>query len=1406
VTPGNTADDERFTLTTYRYDTNQWILDRPERVLVTDERTNWVKEARFAYDGLGRLTNEMRYLDSGRPVLAARIVYDQYGNARQRTDARGYSIYNDYDPVFHTFPISETVEAGGGMSPLVASAQHDARFGVILRATDFNGVESTVQYDSFGRIVAHVAPGDSAEFPTRSFKYVICDDLRGWTYDYNATGALTLTTNHTPGTIASRVHAYQRERFGQADVIESVVYTDGLGRTISSQIEDEGGFSVLAAARYNSLGGERAKFLPHRSLGGYLPDTNAARTEFIQDAVGRTLKVTTPPDPNGVRHFARTEYLPLKTIAYDFEDTVAGGLHANTPTTTLADGLGRTFQRIEVNQQGAATGNYATTFTYDLRDNLLSVTDAQGNVKTSTYDGLGRKTSTRDPDKGYFQYVYDDVGNLLQTLDAKGQRNTFTYDGANRLLTQDHGSDGVIDVAYHYDSPAAEYADFQNVKGRLGYVVDQSGGSFYSYDARGNLVRTVKRVWRQSGRVEDYVFGSRYDSANRVFEAAFPDGDRVFYQFNRRGLLASVPGLVESIQYHASGQRHTLVLANGDVSRFHYDDRQRLRQLATTTLAAGTVQDLTYDMDGANNMLAMTDGRGLAPADPRNLTQSFALDDLYRLTRATGTGYGTINYSYDKIGNMLSQSSPDIADPRVNHGARMYGGAAGTSNRGGRNAGDSPGPHALSGTANGYAVSYDDNGNMLNARGNVYSWDTLDRLTAVTSTSGTTRFLYDAAGARVLKYTEGNPTNEVVYLSASYEIRQGRAVKFIFAGPVRVARVEGPLPVADRVTQHEVLYPGWNLVPIGVQVTNTSPQSVLATVNGAYDTVCKLHGDTYLTYIPGQSQNSLSNLTAGAAYWIHVQRNNCTLTLTGPRYEAPQVHLDPGWQALVFGGAGVASLPDLAATTPRLAAAWTFDNQFKRFQSYHAGVPAFLNRNFDLYPGQATLFQASDYTTVAMPTLQRKVYYYHEDHLGSGSVVTDWAGNVVEELYYYPFGLLRHRHAAHPDGYHSEYTFTGKEQDAESGLFYFGARYYDPVLCVFISVDPVAMNNPGVGLADSQRLNAYEYCGNNPLVLIDPDGRSWFSKAIKQIGNFLKQWMPTILGIGLSVMGFPVLGALVSSGLSAAMNGGSFKSFATGLAIGAVSGMVAGGITSAVGLDPSKLSGAVIRGGLTGAISGGAAAAVNGGDFGKGAAQGAIVGAITGAVSYGASSYGKQDFPTAVTRTLDVVNDLTWGALQTAAGSAWTTVNLTAGNLYAAISNAASPGSAEYARIDLSYFKETGAVVVTGGIKTGGGAVTLGPFVSAESRSVLGAYMPRATESFQYACVGPGDSIKVLDHELGHVAQSREMGPRFFIEGVRSFAHNLSSMMGNGGSFVNNLPLECDATVRARQAQGLGSR
>ena len=98
----------------------------------------------------------------------------------------------------------------------------------------------------------------------------------------------------------------------------------------------------------------------------------------------------------------------------------------------------------------------------------------------------------------------------------------------------------------------------------------------------------------------------------------------------------------------------------------------------------------------------------------------------------------------------------------------------------------------------------------------------------------------------------------------------------------------------------------------------------------------------------------------------------------------------------------------------------------------------------------------------AVLTFQQQLatkYYYHPDHLGSSSVVTDDSGTVVERTEFYPFGRSR---LEQRNDFESAYKFTGKERDKESGFDYFGARYYLPVVGSFISVDPlyVEMGEP----------------------------------------------------------------------------------------------------------------------------------------------------------------------------------------------------------------------------------------------------------------------------------------------------------------------------------------------------------
>ena len=66
--------------------------------------------------------------------------------------------------------------------------------------------------------------------------------------------------------------------------------------------------------------------------------------------------------------------------------------------------------------------------------------------------------------------------------------------------------------------------------------------------------------------------------------------------------------------------------------------------------------------------------------------------------------------------------------------------------------------------------------------------------------------------------------------------------------------------------------------------------------------------------------------------------------------------------------------------------------------------------------------------------------------------------------------------------WNAPYTFSGKEKDAETGYGYFGARYYDSGLSIWLSVDPMSDKYPS--------MSPYNYCANNPVILVDPDGNS----------------------------------------------------------------------------------------------------------------------------------------------------------------------------------------------------------------------------------------------------------------------------------------------------------------------------
>jgi len=156
------------------------------------------------------------------------------------------------------------------------------------------------------------------------------------------------------------------------------------------------------------------------------------------------------------------------------------------------------------------------------------------------------------------------------------------------------------------------------------------------------------------------------------------------------------------------------------------------------------------------------------------------------------------------------------------------------------------------------------------------------------------------------------------------------------------------------------------------------------------------------------------------------------------------------------------------------------------------------------------------------------VRFIHGDHLGSTNLLTDSTGAVVEQLEYTPYGSVSKKTGSQD----LAQKFTGQRLDETIGLYFYSARYYDPLTGRFLSADPAQPQ-----WSDPQDLNRYSYARNNPLKYIDPSGHGWFKKFFHK---FFKAAVAAVIAVGAAVLAAMVPGAqpllvagLVKTGLAA---------------------------------------------------------------------------------------------------------------------------------------------------------------------------------------------------------------------------------------------------------------------------------
>ncbi len=236
------------------------------------------------------------------------------------------------------------------------------------------------------------------------------------------------------------------------------------------------------------------------------------------------------------------------------------------------------------------------------------------------------------------------------------------------------------------------------------------------------------------------------------------------------------------------------------------------------------------------------------------------------------------------------------------------------------------------------------------------------------------------------------------------------------------------------------------------------------------------------------------------------------------------------------------------------------------------------------------------------PAYRPVFYYYHADRLGSSSVMTDWSGAVVQHYGYTAFGKERYKQETAAFEVTSRYT--GQKLDEDTGLYFYGSRYYDAELGRFVQPDSVVPS-----ATTSQALNRYTYVTNNPLKYDDPTGH----------GNWFKENIGTIITVALYFTPLAPIAPIIGAAVSTLVNHGTFTSFAVGMGIGFAAGYVAGSITGVNNMqgtsleqfmqDPIRVA---ANGALAGALSGAATSAVYGQNIGEGMLQG-MYGGLMGA-------------------------------------------------------------------------------------------------------------------------------------------------------------------------------------------------
>ena len=428
-----------------------------------------------------------------------------------------------------------------------------------------------------------------------------------------------------------------------------------------------------------------------------------------------------------------------------------------------------------------------------------------------------------------------------------------------------------------------------------------------------------------------------------------------------------------------------------------------------------------YKYDNVDNILGISNAAAPTGEIGGTYSHAYQYDKLNRLVSASGTAKDK-NYEllmrYDLMSNPLQKHSVTYEYNTPNH------------------------PNAVSSAGN-KIFSYDANGNPISVEDTtantlrVMQWDEENRLQSLGDDGYVSRYTYNHAGERVIKshgpttvaFVNGAPQgilwhdkdNWAMYVSPYMVVNSDRFTKHYYAGSQRIASKIGA-----------------------------------GEFNNLYDA-------------------SKACVTAGQK--DYAERMNLITQSRNDYYAALGIPPGPPTAKGIYGEAEYSGVYGEYVIEPlgdySVPTGWPM-KPYKRPYGGTPGPPVMYEKPSD--PED----EGAGYGYSNAERIQEKdIYFYHTDHLGSTSYITDTDGNTTQFVCYKPYGEALVDE--HNTSYEQPWKFNGKELDSETGLYYYGARYYEPVLALWYGVDALAEKYPNIG--------GYVYCAGNPVRFVDPDGK-----------------------------------------------------------------------------------------------------------------------------------------------------------------------------------------------------------------------------------------------------------------------------------------------------------------------------